>query len=102
MSITRILYLATVCANAMVGGAVYAQSASSQAAAAAPPIAEDSQSPEEAASPSDNESGALGEIVVTAQKRAENVQRVPIAITTASPPELEKAGVLTVQSLGAA
>ncbi len=37
--------------------------------------------------------GALQEIVVTAQKRAENLQRVPIAVTTASGLELAERGI---------
>lgn len=41
-----------------------------------------------------------GEIVVTAQKRAENVQRVPISIAAFNEETLEKASVTTVLDLG--
>ena len=43
---------------------------------------------------------ALQEIVVTAQKRAENVQDVPIAITTFNDVELKSHGIVDVQGLG--
>jgi iron complex outermembrane receptor protein len=42
----------------------------------------------------------LQEIVVTAQKRAENIQRVPIAITPVTPERLEVAGVTSPMELG--
>ena len=42
---------------------------------------------------------ALQEIVVTAQKRAENVQDVPIAITTFNDSELKSHGIVDVQGL---
>src|SRR6202051_598646 len=42
---------------------------------------------------------ALQEIVVTAQKRAENVQDVPIAITTFSDKDLKSHGIVDVQGL---
>lgn len=45
------------------------------------------------------EKPALEEIVVTAQKRAQNLQEVPIAITAYSPTELENAGVSTIVDL---
>jgi iron complex outermembrane receptor protein len=41
----------------------------------------------------DSNSGELEEIVVTAQKRAENIQDVPIAITALTMQELQSAGV---------
>lgn len=45
---------------------------------------------------------ALSEIVVTAQKRAENVQEVPIAVTVVSADQLARRGTQTIQDLGQA
>ncbi len=59
------------------------------------------ETPPSGAQPSAPTEG-LQEIVVTAQKRSENVQRVPIAITTASPLKLTAAGVNSVIDLGSA
>ncbi len=42
---------------------------------------------------------ALADIVVTAQKREENLQRVPISIAAVSPTQLENAAVLTANDL---
>lgn len=42
---------------------------------------------------------ANGEIIVTAQKRAENVQAVPLAVSVISPTQLEAAGVRQFQDL---
>ncbi|WP_375402972.1 TonB-dependent receptor [uncultured Sphingomonas sp.] len=47
-------------------------------------------------------SDTLEEIVVTAQKRDENLQRVPIAITALPAARLESVGVTTTQNLAAA
>ncbi|WP_167706799.1 TonB-dependent receptor [Sphingobium fuliginis] len=44
--------------------------------------------------------GGLGEIVVTAQKRAENLQRVPIAVIAKTEEQLTGAGVVSTQQLG--
>ncbi|MFA6118004.1 MAG: TonB-dependent receptor [Sphingomonas sp.] len=41
-----------------------------------------------------------GDIIVTAQKRAENVQRVPLAISVVSQAQLEASGVRQFQDLG--
>lgn len=41
-----------------------------------------------------------GEIIVTAQKRAENVQSVPLAVSVVSPTQLAAAGVRQFQDLG--
>jgi iron complex outermembrane receptor protein len=47
-----------------------------------------------------DESGAtLEEIVVTAQKRAENLQSVPVAVSAASGAELQRQGVIDVMAL---
>ncbi len=42
----------------------------------------------------------IGEIVVTAQKRAENIQDVPIAISAVSGQYLESRGITSIDSLG--
>ena len=47
-------------------------------------------------------SGGLQEIVVTAQKRTENLQDVPIAVTAVSSSQLAAAGVLNTAALGGA
>jgi iron complex outermembrane recepter protein len=56
-----------------------------------------------AASPNDtakqNSSDALMEIVVTAQRRAENRQDVPITVSTATGVQLEQAGVTNIMQL---
>jgi len=52
-----------------------------------------------AASFAADESAALEEVIVTAQKRAENVQRVPIAITAFSADALAEKGVTNVADI---
>jgi outer membrane receptor protein involved in Fe transport len=53
-----------------------------------------------AATSNDTSQGAqLEEIIVTAQKRAENVQRVPISVDVASGAELQRAGATTTLDL---
>ncbi|MEA3180816.1 MAG: hypothetical protein QOI59_4339, partial [Gammaproteobacteria bacterium] len=44
--------------------------------------------------PSTADSGALGEVVVTAQRRLENAQKTPIAIDTVSATQLTNAGAV--------
>lgn len=52
--------------------------------------------------PTEQNSGdEIGEIVVTAQKRAENIQDVPIAITAITADKLNAAGVKTTEELSA-
>ncbi len=58
------------------------------------------ETPAEGAAPQTE--GALEEIVVTAQKRSENLQRVPIAISAVSAERLATAGVDSVLNLNAA
>ena len=62
------------------------------AVAAQPVLAQDK--PADGAAPSDT-----GEIIVTAQKRAENVQQVPLAVSVLSPNQLQAAGVRQFQDL---
>ena len=45
-------------------------------------------------------SDGLGEIIVTAQKRAENIQDVPIAISAVGSEYLESRGISSIDSLG--
>ena len=45
--------------------------------------------------------GGIAEIVVTAQKRAENIQDVPIAITAIGSAFLESRGITSIENLGA-
>ncbi|MBC2660223.1 TonB-dependent receptor [Novosphingobium flavum] len=52
-------------------------------------------------SPQDQADDGLGAIVVTAQKRAENVQDVPIAISAVGTAYLESRGVDSIDKLGA-
>lgn len=47
------------------------------------------------------DSTTVGDIVVTAQKRSENLQRVPIVITAVSGAQLATAGVTSLPNLGA-
>lgn len=54
-----------------------------------------------AAQTNDTNSVGIGEIVVTAQKRAENIQDVPIAISAVSGQYLESRGITSIDSLGA-
>ena len=56
---------------------------------ASPALAQDAQ----------DDSG-FGDIVVTAQKRAENIQDVPIAISAVSSEYLESRGLTSIDSLG--
>ena len=54
-----------------------------------------------AAAQEDAAAGAgIGEIIVTAQKRAENIQDVPIAISAVSGEFLESRGITSIDSLG--
>ncbi len=76
-------------------------------AGAAPAIAQDA--PPAAAAPAATAPGAaadqppatdeIGDIIVTAQKRSENLQRVPIVITAISGPQLATAGVTSLATL---
>jgi iron complex outermembrane recepter protein len=63
--------------------------------AAQPAFAQEADAPEAA-----EESGNVDEIIVIAQKRAENVQDVPISIAAFNEETLEKANVTTILDLG--
>ena len=65
---------------------------------AAPAFAQE-QSPTTA--PAAQESGGLAEVVVTAERRAENIQNVPIAVTAFTADALQSRNLSNVQTLGA-
>ena len=46
------------------------------------------------------ESGVLDEVVVTAQKRSQNIQDVPIAVTAVDSEAVLNAGIVNIQDLG--
>ena len=50
--------------------------------------------------PQPADQSGIGEIIVTAQKRAENIQDVPIAISAVSSEYLESRGITSIDSLG--
>jgi iron complex outermembrane recepter protein len=52
-----------------------------------------------ATAPEAEGSGGLEEIVVTAEKRSEDVQKIPVAVATASSDELERSGALQLRDL---
>jgi iron complex outermembrane recepter protein len=66
---------------------------------AAPAFAQDSQEAV-AASSSDQEGTGLQDIIVTARRRAENVQSVPVAVIVASGEELTRRGITSLADLG--
>jgi iron complex outermembrane receptor protein len=74
--------------------AALALTATSATAQDAPAVAQDAAAPEANA-----ETSGLEEIVVTAQKREENLQRTPIAITAFSAGELERTGSSNILDL---
>jgi iron complex outermembrane recepter protein len=67
------------------------------APAFAQPVQSGSKTSTQATSPT---SGAIGDIVVTAQRREERLHDVPITVNTASSQQLDRAGVATVRDLG--
>ncbi|MBS0504394.1 MAG: TonB-dependent receptor plug domain-containing protein, partial [Proteobacteria bacterium] len=73
------------------------------AALGAPPVfAQDAQpaAAQQAAADDGSESAGIGDIIVTAQKRAENVQDVPIAISAVSSQYLESRDISSIDRLG--
>jgi len=96
------LKLSTAIAAAMFGQLVFAADAAAQSVGgAAPPPGQAADTP--AASPQTNptptagqattDTGGLGDIVVTAQRREENLQKAAIAITAVDSSTLTRAGV---------
>src|SRR4051812_14808042 len=84
---------ASLLAGTIMTGAIFFASAS-QAQMAGSNNRPDSSTP--AAAP---DAGVLQEIVVTAQRKSENLQRAPIAITAVSGEQLRDAGVVSATDL---
>ena len=94
-------YHGSVCRAALIVSLALAASPAFAKEAAPDPAATPAQEAQtgptsDTAQPSDNP----GDIIVTAQKRAENVQRVPLAISVVSQAQLEASGVRQFQDLG--
>lgn len=70
------------------------------AIATALPTHAQTQSPATAETETSDDSSGLAEIVVTAQKRSENIQDVPIAITSVSGDSLAEKGITDIASIG--
>jgi len=88
------------CATALAGGCLVPAQAWGADQRTQPTTPEVSSSPDRAAKPVPTQNDAsTDEIVVTAQKRPEGLQNVPIAITALSGQTLDKAGVRTVGDL---
>ena len=66
---------------------------------AIPAFAQDNTAQDSAAQGATTDSG-IGEIVVTAQKRSENIQNVPIAISAVGSQFLESRGITSIDGLG--
>src|SRR5215813_4851359 len=56
------------------------------------------EAPATTAAPADT--GGLAEIVVTAERRAENIQSVPIAVSAYTADQLQSRNLINVQTLG--
>jgi len=65
-----------------------------------PALAQDAAPQAAAADTAGTDAAAGSEIIVTAQKRAENVQNVPLAVSVVAPTALKAAGVTQFQDLG--
>ena len=72
--------------------------AAALAVTAAPAFAQDTTPA--APAPAAADSAAPGDIIVTAQKRSENVQSVPLAVSVLSPTQLQAAGIRQFDDLG--
>jgi iron complex outermembrane recepter protein len=81
-----VLLLSTTSPFALIGGPVWAQAQSSLRAAS---------DAGEAGGPAEG----LTEIVVTAQRRSENIQEVPIAITAITPNQIRDQGIVSMQDV---
>ncbi|BBB11111.1 TonB-dependent receptor [Sphingopyxis sp. FD7] len=81
---------------AVVGTSAYAQTEPASSAASTP-------QPEAVSTPAAQDQGAgLQDIIVTAQKRSESVQKIPLAVTALSGNDLAKAGINSIEGLQAA
>ena len=70
------------------------------ASAATAQVASAPAAPAPDAAPAPPADEGVGEIVVTAQKRAENLQKVPIVITAVSGTQLAAAGISSLPNIG--
>jgi iron complex outermembrane recepter protein len=91
--ITRKLKAATVLMAMLAGVAILSRPAGAQSQQGIPP------SPSSAAATTDDQ---LSEITVTANRRAENQQQVPIAVTAITADTAEKVGIVNALALGEA
>lgn len=82
-----LLFLSTGIAVILTSGVANGQSAMPPQAAANPPARSQA-----------GDTGSLGEIVVTAEKRSSTIQRTPLSITALTGAELEHRGITTVDS----
>ncbi|MBX9881516.1 MAG: TonB-dependent receptor [Sphingomonas sp.] len=84
---TKFLLMSGGAALALVASPAFAQTAPAAQAPAASP-----------ATASDGEEGVPADIIVTAQKRSERLQDVPIAVSVVSSEQLARAGVLNIEN----
>lgn len=63
---------------------------------AAPAIAQDAAAPASASASADG----IGDIIVTAQKRSENIQNVPIAVSAVTSQYLQARGITSIDAIG--
>lgn len=73
---------------------------STLAAISAPAFAQEAPQSADAQDSAADAGPGIGEIVVTAQKRSENIQNVPIAISAVGSQFLETRGITSIDSLG--
>src|SRR6476469_8929305 len=94
----RSKFIHALMASAIGAGAiVMAGPARAEGTAAAAPADRAADPAEQAAAPAADDGGA---ITVTAQKRVENIQDVPISIAAFSGPALQRSNIVTIQDLG--
>lgn len=81
--------------------AVFMMPAMAAAQVGTPPVPTSGAVPDTAASPGDKANGGLADIVVTAQRRSENLQRVPIAVSAVSGDALLASAITSTVQLNA-
>src|SRR5579885_554696 len=71
--------------------------------AAAPPAGADAAALSSADAPpaADQDSGTLEQVIVTARKRAENIQNVPVAVTALSAEQLDRQALTSIEKIAA-
>ena len=98
---TNAMKLLLSCCSATIATVLLAQPGVAQTApATAAPVTKDAAAAAEASAQVASDSTQLGEIVVTAQKRAQNLQKVPISVSAISGANLETRGIESVTDLG--